>query len=119
MKENYNDLSKEELIEKLKSKDEQITEMEKRYNNLKADVTEEIEKAKLIRFQEFEELKNKNDLNNATISELKETIVLMSIRSFGSQESMFNIFRGIDKKLDILNKTLCGNNKQGCTKKGW
>lgn len=119
MGENYLDLSKEELIEKLKSKDKQITEMTEKYECLKADMQKEIENSKLIRFQEFEDLKNKNDLNNATISELKETIVLMSVRAFGSQESMFNLFRDIDKKLDMLNKTLCGNSRQGNTKKGW
>lgn len=119
MEESYTNLSKEELIEKLKSKDKQITEMSCKFDRMKAEMQKEIENSKFIRFQEFEKLKNENDLNDATISELKETIVLMSIRAFGSQESMFNLFRNIDKNLDILNKTLCGNNKEGNTKKGW
>lgn len=115
MGEDYYSMNREELIERLKRKDKQITEMTEKYECLKADMQKEIENSKLIRFQEFEELKNKNDLNNATIRELKETIVLMSVRTFGSQESMFGLFKNIDKNLNILNKTLCGNNKQGST----
>lgn len=119
MGKDYYSMNREELIEKLKSKDEQITEMSCKFDCMKADMQKEIENSKMIRFQEFQELKNKNDLNNATINELKETIVLMSVRAFGSQESMFNLFRDIDKKLDILNKTLCGNSRQGSTRKGY
>lgn len=117
MGEDYYSMDRKELIEKLKSKDEQITEMSCKFDCMKADMQKEIENSKMLRFGEYQELKNKNEMNEATIKELKETIVLMSMRTFGSQESMFNLFKDIDKKLNILNKILCGNNKQGSTRK--
>ena len=111
MGEDYYSMDREELIEKLKSRDEQIKDMRCKVDCMKADMEK-----RMIEFYEFEELKNKNNLKESTIKELKETIVLMSVRAFGSQESMFNLFKDIDKNLNILNKTLCGNNKQGSTR---
>lgn len=116
MEKDYYSMNREELIEKLKSKDEQITDMSNKFDCMKAEMQKEVENSKMIRFEAYQELKNKNEVNEATIKELKETIVLMSIRAFGSQESMFDLFKNIDKNLNILNKTLCGNNKQDSTR---
>lgn len=99
----YELLNRESLIETLKAKDETIKTMQEKINCMKADTKKEIENSKMLRFEAYQELKNKNETNEATIRELKETIVLMSIRAFGSQESMLNVFKNIDKKLDIIN----------------
>lgn len=118
MGEDYYSLNRDELIEKLKSKDKQITEMTEKYNCLKADTTKEIEKAQNMRFETFQELKKENgELKNIydrelksqqeryemQINGLKETIVLMATSSYNAQESFFHTIRNIDKKLDMIN----------------
>lgn len=117
MEEDYIKLSKEELIEKLKSKDEQITEMTKKYDCLKADAEKEIEKAQNMRLESFMQLRKENEeLKNIydreiniqkeryemQIKGLKETIVQMATSSYNAQESFFHTIRNIDKKLDMI-----------------
>lgn len=97
MEENYNDLSKEELIEKLKNKDEQITKMLMEYNCLKSDTTKEIEKAKNMRAEAFMELNSEN-------KELKNTIVRMCTTIYLSQDAFVTVCKNIDRKLDLILK---------------
>lgn len=97
MEENYNDLSKEELIEKLKNKDEQITKMLMKYDCLKSDTTREIEKIKNMRAEAFMELNSEN-------KELKNTIVRMCTTIYLSQDAFVTVCKNIDKKLDLILK---------------
>lgn len=101
MKENYNDLSKEELIEKLKNKDEQITEMSYKMDCMKADTTKKIEKIKNMRAEAFMEL---NMELNSENKELKNTIVRMCTTIYLSQDAFVTVCKNIDRKLDLILK---------------
>lgn len=121
---NYEKLSKKELIRKLEKKDKQIAEMECHIERVKANMQKDIDNAKNIRFENFQELekenqnlKNKyNDLkqlhefeiksiknqSETQIEGLKETIVMMATASYNAQESFFQTLRDIDKKLNLV-----------------
>lgn len=121
---NYEKLSKKELIRKLEKKDKQIAEMECHIERVKANMQKDIDNAKNIRFENFQELekenqnlKNKyNDLkqlhefeiksiknqSETQIEGLKETIVMMATASYNAQESFFQTLRDIDKKLNLI-----------------
>lgn len=117
---NYENLSKEELIRKLEEKDQKIEEMKCEFERVKANMQKDIDNAKKIRFEEFQELKKENqnlkdkdklykfeinsikNQNEAAIKGLKETIVMMATASYNAQESFFQTLRNIDKKLNLI-----------------
>lgn len=106
MEENYNDLSKGELIEKLKSKDEQIAEMAERIDKTQNMRAEAFMKLKT----ENEELKKQHEFAIKTLQEqhkaeeegLKNTIVRMCTASYLSQDTFMTVFKDIDKKLNLI-----------------
>lgn len=118
--ENYEKLSKEELIVKLEEKDQKIEEMKRDFERVKINMQKDIDNAKNIRFEEFQELKKENqNLKNkdklyeferksiknqseSQIKGLKETIVMMATASYNAQESFFQTLRNIDKKLNLI-----------------
>lgn len=104
MEENYLDLSKEELIEKLKSKDEQITEMTEKYECLKADATKEIEKAKNMRFETFQNLQNEVKSYKFENEHLKNTIVAMAMYTYPGIHSFDKSVKEINESLKIISK---------------
>lgn len=116
MGEDYYSINREELIEKLKSRDEQITEMSKKYDCLKAETTKEIENAKTMRFEEFERLKQENEeykkiYYNNELSEvkaenelLKDTIVAMATYIYPGIANFDKIFRNINRNLEMIRK---------------
>lgn len=121
---NYEKLSKKELIRKLEKKDKQIAEMECHIERVKANMQKDIDNAKNIRFENFQELEKENqnlkdkynDLkklhefeiksiknqSESQIKGLKETIVMMATASYNAQESFFQTLRDIDKKLNLI-----------------
>ena len=117
---NYENLSKEELIRRLEEKDQKIEEMKCEFERVKANMQKDIDNAKKIRFEEFQELKKENqnlkdkdklykfeinsikNQNEAAIKGLKETIVMMATASYNAQESFFQTLRNIDKKLNLI-----------------
>lgn len=118
--ENYEKLSKEELIGKLEEKDKKIEEMKCDFERVKVNMQKDIDNAKKIRFEEFQELKKENqnlknenklyefeiksikNQNEAAIKGLKETIVMMATASYNAQESFFQTLKNIDKKLNLI-----------------
>lgn len=88
MGEDYTKLSKEELIEKLKSKDKQIAEMSKKYDAMQHELINEIdnlkqknndiEKAYWNYRKETQEIRNLEFENNS----LKDTIIAMAMYCF-------------------------------------
>lgn len=88
MEENYTNLSKEELIERLKSKDEQITEMSKKYDAMQYELINEIDNLKQKNNEleksywnyrkETQELRNYKLENDS----LKDTIIAMATYCF-------------------------------------
>lgn len=76
-----------------------------------------ITKEKELRFEAFENLRKENEELNrqhklnikalqeqytAQIDGLKDTIVQMSVNVFTSQDSFMNVFKNIDKKLNLI-----------------
>lgn len=118
--ENYEKLSKEELIVKLEEKEQKIEEMKRDFERVRVNLQKDIDNAKKIRFEEFQELKKENqnfknkdklyefeiksikNQNEATIKGLKETIVMMATASYNAQESFFQTLKDIDKKLNLI-----------------
>ena len=118
--ENYEKLSKEELIGKLEEKEKKIEEMKCDFERVKVNMQKDIDNAKKIRFEEFQELKKENqnlknenklyefeiksikNQNEAAIKGLKETIVMMATASYNAQESFFQTLKNIDKKLNLI-----------------
>ena len=118
--ENYEKLSKEELIVKLEEKEQKIEEMKRDFERVRVNLQKDIDNAKKIRFEEFQELKKENqnfknkdklyefaiksikNPNESTIKGLKETIVMMATASYNAQESFFQTLKDIDKKLNLI-----------------
>jgi hypothetical protein len=101
IEENYNQLSKEELIEKLKRKDEQISEMSKRYEAMKSDFEKEIEKQK----DEIREYKYKTMDTRGYEAEnkcLKNTIVAMAMYTYPGINTFDKTIREINDSLKII-----------------
>ena len=106
MGEDYYSMNREELIEKLKSKDEQITQMSKKYDCLKADATNEIEEAKAMRFEEFARVKRESELSGLKAENelLKDTIVAMATYTYPGVANFDKTFKSINHNLEMLRK---------------
>lgn len=96
---NYENLSKEELIKELKSRDEQILMLDQEYKK------ELIKKENMLKdekkLHEFS-IKTMKNQSESQIKGLKETIVMMATASYNAQESFFQTLRDIDKKLNLI-----------------
>ena len=105
MEKDYYLMNREKLIEELKRKDEQITELKEKYNCLKADTTKEFDKLK----QEND--KFKRSWYNSELSGLKaenelfkNTIVAMATYAYPGIANFDKIFRNIDHNLEMIRK---------------
>lgn len=99
MGEDYEKLSKEELIEKLKGKDRQIVEMDKMIAEMKCDYEKIIqEKNDLL----FENMTTKQDKEEC--ERLKETIVAMAKYTYPGIANLDKTMRQISADLRMLNK---------------
>lgn len=105
MKKDYYLTNQEELIEELKRKNEQITELKEKYNCLKADTAKEFDKLK----QENE--KFKRSYYNSELSGLKaenellkNTIVAMATYAYPGIADFDKIFRSINHNLEMIRK---------------
>ena len=105
MEKDYYSMNREELIEKLKSKDEQITDLKEKYNCLKADTAKEFNKLK----QENENFKR--SYYNSELSGLKaenelfkDTIVAMATYTYPGISNFDKIFRNINHNLEMIRK---------------
>ena len=105
MEKDYYSMNREELIEKLKSKDEQITDLKEKYNCLKVDTAKEFDKLK----QENENFKR--SYYNSELSGLKaenelfkNTIVAMATYAYPSISNFERILRNIEHSLKNISK---------------
>lgn len=105
MEKDYYSMNREELIEKLKSKDEQITDLKEKYNCLKADTAKEFDKLK----QENENFKR--SYYNSELSGLKaenelfkNTIVAMATYTYPGISNFDKTFRNINHNLEMIRK---------------
>ena len=110
MGEDYKNFSKEELITKLKSKDEQIVEMSRREEVMghdfeKALLKEREHYSKL--WDNFNEYKvktmNLRDLEKENM-QLKETIVTMAVHTYSGIAALERTVKEIDENLKNINK---------------
>lgn len=116
MEKDYYSMNREELIEKLKMKDEQITDLKERYNCLKADTAKEIDKAQNMRAEAFAKLKQENEefkrsYYNSELSGLKaendlfkDTIVAMATYAYPGISNFDKIFRNINHNLEMIRR---------------
>lgn len=116
MEENYYSMNREELIEKLKSRDEQITAMLKKYDCLKAETSKKIEETQAMRAETFLKLKQENEelkksYYNSELSGvkaenelLKNTIVAMATYAYPSISNFEKILRNIEHSLKNISK---------------
>lgn len=116
MGEDYYSMNREELIERLKIKDGQITDLKEKYNCLKADTAKEIDKAQNMRAEAFAKLKQENEeykksYYNSELSGLKaenelfrDTIVAMATYTYPGISNFDKIFRHINHSLEMITK---------------
>ena len=99
MGEDYEKLSKEELIEKLKGKDRQIVEMDKRFAEMRHDYEKALKDQEEIIFNsrnaEKQETENKM---------LKDTIVAMATYTYPGIANLDKTIKSIDAELRKINR---------------
>ena len=96
---NYENLSKEELIKELKSRDEQILMLDQEYKKELIKKENMLKDEKKLHEISIKTMKNQSE---SQIKGLKETIVMMATASYNAQESFFQTLRDIDKKLNLI-----------------
>ena len=99
MGEDYEKLSKEELIEKLKGKDRQIVEMDKRFAEMRHDYEKALKDQEEIIFNSRNA--EKQETENRM---LKETIVAMATYTYPGIANLNKIIRDIDHNLNRIRK---------------
>ena len=131
MEKDYYLMNQEELIEKLKSKDEQITDLKEKYNCLKADTAKE--ESTIKKYEELlkiiiqgTKLENNNQSQEKLIQEnenfkrsyynselsglkaenelFKNTIVAMATYTYPGISNFDKIFRNINHNLEMIRK---------------
>ena len=99
MGEDYEKLSKEELIEKLKGKDRQIVEMDKMIAEMKCDYEKIIQEKNDLLFENMTTKKDKEECER-----LKETIVAMATYTYPGIANLDKTMKQISADLRMLNK---------------
>ena len=99
MGEDYEKLSKEELIEKLKGKDRQIVEMDNRFAEIKCDYEKIRQEKNDLLFENMTTKQNKEECER-----LKETIVAMAPYTYPGIANLDKTMKQISADLRILNK---------------
>ena len=99
MGEDYEKLSKEELIEKLKGKDRQIVEMDNRFAEIKCDYEKIRQEKNDLLFENMTTKQNKEECER-----LKETIVAMATYTYPGIANLDKTMKQISADLRILNK---------------
>lgn len=99
MGEDYEKLSKEELIEKLKGKDRQIVEMDKRFAEIKCDYEKIRQEKNDLLLENMTTKQNKEECER-----LKETIVAMATYTYPGIANLDKTMRQISADLRMLNK---------------
>ena len=99
MGEDYEKLSKEELIEKLKGKDRQIIEMDKMIAEMKCDYERIIQEKNDLLFESMTTEQDKEECER-----LKETIVAMATYTYPGIANLDKTIRNIDHNLNRIRK---------------
>ena len=99
MGEDYEKLSKEELIEKLKGKDRQIVEMDNRFAEIKCDYEKIRQEKNDLLFENMTTKQNKEECER-----LKETIVAMATYTYPGIANLDKTMKQISADLRMLNK---------------
>ena len=99
MGEDYEKLSKEELIEKLKGKDRQIVEMDKRFAEMRLDYEKALKDQEEIVFNSMNAQKQEDENKR-----LKNTIVTMATHLFEGTENYNQVLKNIEAELRSLRR---------------
>ena len=99
MGEDYEKLSKEELIEKLKGKDRQIVEMDKIIAKIKCDYEKIKEEKSELLLENMAAKQSKEECER-----LKETIIAMATYTYPGIANLDKIIKSIDAELRTINK---------------